>query len=112
MPMFEFESGTFQLFLPLSFILCGESRLLVSWCASGRCGMTGSDEDHGSSRKPSADDQSWSHMSSTWWPDDREVGTLCAVCNVHMKMRSTGFLVRPQNQGRRFVSGLTSKSLR
>jgi hypothetical protein len=26
-------------------------------------------------------------------------------------MRSMGFLVEPQNQGRRFVSGLTSKPL-
>jgi hypothetical protein len=34
---------------------------------------------------------------------------LCAVCTVHIKTRSTGFLVEPQNQGRRFVSGLTSK---
>jgi hypothetical protein len=35
----------------------------------------------------------------------------CAVCNVHMEMRCTGFLVEPQNQGRRFVSGLASKPL-
>jgi hypothetical protein len=34
---------------------------------------------------------------------------LCAVYTVHMEMRSAGFLVEPQNQGRRFVSGLTSK---
>jgi hypothetical protein len=30
---------------------------------------------------------------------------------VHMKMRSAGFLVEPQNQGRQFVSGLASKPL-
>jgi hypothetical protein len=36
---------------------------------------------------------------------------LCAVCTVQMKMRSPGFLVEPQNQGRRFISDLTSKSL-
>jgi hypothetical protein len=36
---------------------------------------------------------------------------LCAVCTVHMETRSAGFLVEPQNQGRRFVSGLTSKPL-
>jgi hypothetical protein len=29
--------------------------LLVSWCAGGRCGMTGSDENRGKSRKPSAE---------------------------------------------------------
>jgi hypothetical protein len=32
-----------------------------------------------------------------------------AVCTVHVEMRSTGFLVKPQNQGRQFVSGLASK---
>jgi hypothetical protein len=37
--------------------------------------------------------------------------TLCAVCTVHMEMRSTHFLVEPQNQGARFVSGLASKPL-
>jgi hypothetical protein len=37
--------------------------------------------------------------------------TLCAVCTVHMETRSAGFLVEPQNQGRWFVSGLTSKLL-
>jgi hypothetical protein len=33
------------------------------------------------------------------------------VCTVHVEMRSVGFLVEPQNQGIRFVSGLTSKPL-
>jgi hypothetical protein len=37
--------------------------------------------------------------------------TLCVVCTVHVETRSTSFLVEPQNQGRRFVSGLASKSL-
>jgi hypothetical protein len=35
----------------------------------------------------------------------------CAVCTVHVEMRSVGFLVEPQNQGQRFVNGLASKSL-
>jgi hypothetical protein len=35
----------------------------------------------------------------------------CAVCTVPVEMRSAGFLGEPQNQGRRFVSDLTSKSL-
>jgi hypothetical protein len=30
---------------------------------------------------------------------------------MHEEMRSTSFLVCPQNQGRRFVNGLTSKPL-
>jgi hypothetical protein len=37
--------------------------------------------------------------------------TPCAVCTVHEETRSTGFLVEPQNKGRRFVSGLASKPL-
>jgi hypothetical protein len=36
---------------------------------------------------------------------------LCAVCTVHKEMRSTCFLVESQNQGRRFVSCLSSKPL-
>jgi hypothetical protein len=48
--------------------------LLVLWCAYGRCGMTGSDEDRGRSRRPGAEDQGWSHRSGTRWPGDREVG--------------------------------------
>jgi hypothetical protein len=36
---------------------------------------------------------------------------LCVICTVHKEMRSVCFLVEPQNQGRRFVSGLASKSL-
>jgi hypothetical protein len=30
---------------------------------------------------------------------------------MHMETKSVSFLVEPQNQGRRFVSGLTSKPL-
>jgi hypothetical protein len=33
----------------------------------------------------------------------------CAVYTWHVETRSAGFLVEPQNQGRRFVSGLASK---
>jgi hypothetical protein len=36
---------------------------------------------------------------------------LCAVYTVHIEMRRVGFLVELQNQGGRFVSGLTSKPL-
>ncbi len=35
----------------------------------------------------------------------------CAVYTVHVETRSVCFLVEPQNQGRRFVSGLASKPL-
>jgi hypothetical protein len=40
--------------------LCGEYRLLVSWCACGRCDMAGSDEDRGRSRRPGAEDWRYS----------------------------------------------------
>jgi hypothetical protein len=59
--------------LPL-FCSCGESRLLISWCAGGRCGIAGSDEDCGRTTRPGVEDRGWSHMSGTRWPDDREVG--------------------------------------
>jgi hypothetical protein len=36
----------------------------------------------------------------------------CVVYTVHVDARSAGFLVEPQNQGRRFVSVLASKPLR
>jgi hypothetical protein len=35
----------------------------------------------------------------------------CAIYTVHVETRSTGFLVEPQNQGRRFMSGFASKSV-
>jgi hypothetical protein len=35
----------------------------------------------------------------------------CAVFPLHVETRSAGFLVEPENQGRRFVSGLASKPL-
>jgi hypothetical protein len=55
--------------------------LLVSWCAGGRCGMVGSDENCGSSRRPGAEDQGWSHRSGTHWSGDRGVGW-CRVWSV------------------------------
>jgi hypothetical protein len=67
------------------FVSCGESCLLFSWCAGGRCGMAGSDEDHGRSWRPGAEDRGWSHRSGTRWPDDREVGWRClrsAPCTI------------------------------
>jgi hypothetical protein len=37
--------------------------------------------------------------------------TPCMVCTVHVEMRSTSFLVEPQNEGQWFVSGMASKPL-
>jgi hypothetical protein len=34
--------------------------LLVSWCVGDRCGMEGSDEDCGRSRRPGVEDRGWS----------------------------------------------------
>jgi hypothetical protein len=71
---FEFESGIVLFCFSFIFVLFEESCLLVSWCAGGRCGMACNDEDRGRSRRPSAEDWGWSHMSGTRWPGDREVG--------------------------------------
>jgi hypothetical protein len=47
------------------FISFGESWLLVSWCAGGRCDMVGNDEDHSRNRRSSAENQGWLHRSDT-----------------------------------------------
>jgi hypothetical protein len=71
--MFEFESGIVLFCFSFTFVWFGESRLLVLWCATGRCGMTCSDEDRGRSRRPGAEDRGRSHKSGTRWPGGREV---------------------------------------
>jgi hypothetical protein len=75
--------------------------------------MTCNDEDRDRSRRPGTEDRGWSHMSDTSVAG-RSRGRVvsCVVCIVHVEMRSVDFLVEPQNQGRRFISGLTSKPLR
>jgi hypothetical protein len=71
---FEFESGIVLFCFSFTFVLFGESCLLVSCCAGFRCGMTCSDEDRGRSRRPGAEDRGWSHRSGIRWPGSREVG--------------------------------------
>jgi hypothetical protein len=66
----EFESGTVSFCFSFIFVSFGESRLLVSWCVGGRCGMACSDEDRGRSRTPDAEDRGWSHRSG---------GTMCGL---------------------------------
>jgi hypothetical protein len=66
--------GHFLFYFSFIFVSLGESCLLVSWCAGGRCGIACSDEDRGRSRRPSAEDRGWSHRSGTQRPGDREVG--------------------------------------
>jgi hypothetical protein len=36
--------------------------------------MAGSDENHGRSRRPGAEDRGWSHKSVTRWSDYQKVG--------------------------------------
>jgi hypothetical protein len=64
---FEFKSKIVLFCSSFSFVSLGESCLLVSWCAVGRCGMACSDEDRGKSRRPGAEDRGWSHRSGTRW---------------------------------------------
>jgi hypothetical protein len=71
---FEFESGMVLFYFSFTFISFGESHLLVSWCAGGRCGITYNNENRGRSRRPGAEDQKWSHGLGTRWPGGREVG--------------------------------------
>jgi hypothetical protein len=61
--MFEFESRTFSFCFSFTFVSFRESRLLVLWCACGRCDMVCSDEDHGRSRRLGAEDRGWSPRS-------------------------------------------------
>jgi hypothetical protein len=53
---FEFESGIVSFCFCFTFVSFGESCLLVSWCAGGRCGMTYNDEDRDRSRRSGAED--------------------------------------------------------
>jgi hypothetical protein len=63
--MFEFESGIVLFYFSFTFVSLGESCLLVSWCAGGRCGMACSDEERGRTRRPDAEDRRWLHRSGT-----------------------------------------------
>jgi hypothetical protein len=79
---FEFESGIVLFCFSFIFVLFGEPRLLVSWCAGGRCGMACSDEDRDRSMRPGAEDRGWSHRSSTRWLAVERSGG--AVCGLHL----------------------------
>jgi hypothetical protein len=74
------------------------------------CDMMGSDEDLDKSRRTGAENWRWSSIGQVL--SDRTIGgriTPCAICTMHKEMRSTYFLVEPQNQGRRFF-GLDLKT--
>jgi hypothetical protein len=51
------------------------------------------------------------HISYSVAGRSRSQVVLCAVYTVHVETRSVDFLLEPQNQGLRFVSGLASKPL-
>jgi hypothetical protein len=68
--------------LPLLSILGGELRLLLSWYAGDRYGMTDSDKDHVRSRRPSAEDRGWSSTGRVL--GGRMIGRSGdAVCGLH-----------------------------
>jgi hypothetical protein len=72
--------------------------IVVSWCAGGRCGMVGNDENCGKSRRPSAEDRGWSSTGRIL--SDRVIersGNL--VCGLHCA----------QGDEEREFLGLTSK---
>jgi hypothetical protein len=106
---FEFESRTILFCFSFIFVLFGESRLLASWCTCAAwCAvmriMAGVGDLCRGLGMVTQVGYSVGGRSRGWV-------VLCAVCTMHVKMRSVGFLVEPQNQGRRFVSGLGSKPL-
>jgi hypothetical protein len=79
--------------LPLS-ILCGESCLLVSWCAGQRCDMVGSNEDRGRSRRSGVEDRDGqAQVGYSVARRSRGRVMLYAICTVHKETRSSGFLV-------------------
>jgi hypothetical protein len=97
---FEFESGIVSFYFSFTFVSFRESRLLVSRYAGGRCGMVCSDENHGRSRRPGAEDQGWSHRSGTRWPGDREVGwrhVRSAPCTWRRGARFLGSASKPRS---------------
>jgi hypothetical protein len=61
---------------------CGELRFLVSWCVGDRCDLVGSDEDHGSSGRPGAEDHRWLSIGRVF--DSRVIGrssdVVCDPC--------------------------------
>jgi hypothetical protein len=57
------------LFYFFIFVSFRESRLLISWCAGGRCDMACSGEDRGRSRRPGAEGRAV----------ERSGGTVCGL---------------------------------
>jgi hypothetical protein len=88
----EFESGTVSMVLPLSCFVW-RTRLLISWCAGGRCDTAGSDKDLGRSRRPGVEDWGWSSTGHIL--GGRRIRRLGdTVCDLHHARRDeeSGFL--------------------
>jgi hypothetical protein len=64
---FEFKFEIVLFCFSFIFVSFGETRLLVSWCVGGMCGMTYIDEDRGKSRRPGAEDRGRLHRLGTRW---------------------------------------------
>jgi hypothetical protein len=72
----HFDGSTFI------FVPCGESWLLASWCAGGRCDMARHDEDRVRSRRPGVEDRGCSSTGSVFGGRAiRRSGD--AVCGLH-----------------------------
>jgi hypothetical protein len=67
--------------------------LLVSWCPGGRCGMVDSDEDHGRSRRPDAEDRRWSRIGRVLggWMIERLGDAMCGLYHAQ-EDKGRGFL--------------------
>jgi hypothetical protein len=109
---FEFESGLVLFCFSFIFVLFGESCLLVSWCAGGRCDMACSDENRDKSRRPGVEDRGRSHRSGTRWPGGREVRwrrVRSAPGTWRLGARVSWLSIKTKVDG--FVSSLASKPL-
>jgi hypothetical protein len=86
--------------------------LLVSWCVCDRCDITGSDEDHGRSRRSSVEDRGWSSTCRVLGGQTIE-RSYDAVCGLHHAQRDEKFEFFGSNsKPRSTVSpGLASKSV-
>jgi hypothetical protein len=70
---FEFESTIVSFSFSFIFVHL-ENRVCLSRGVGDKSRMACSDEDHGRSRRPGAEDKGWSHRSGTRWTSGREVG--------------------------------------
>jgi hypothetical protein len=79
MSTFEFESGTLRCFY---LYLCIVWRIAFACLMVCMCGMTGSDDDRGRSRRPGVKDRGWSVTSRV--PGGRTIERSGdAVCDLH-----------------------------